>query len=80
MTSFGDRMILKRTFQKMLRQWNYREHYHPNLTEEEQPHWDIHAGKLSRPHDNWLEFSNVSLETIVLTCLGRRRCVTGIQR
>ena len=29
----------------MLRQWNYREHYHPNVTEEERPHWDIHAGQ-----------------------------------
>ncbi|TVY58744.1 Oxidase ustYa [Lachnellula cervina] len=28
---------------KMLRQWNYREHYHPNITEEDRPHWDIHA-------------------------------------
>ena len=29
----------------MLRQWNYREHYHPNITESERPHWDIHAGE-----------------------------------
>ncbi|KAI1407128.1 hypothetical protein F5Y13DRAFT_175597 [Hypoxylon sp. FL1857] len=28
---------------KMLRQWNYREHYHPNVTEKDRPHWDIHA-------------------------------------
>ncbi|CAG8961585.1 hypothetical protein HYFRA_00006119 [Hymenoscyphus fraxineus] len=28
---------------KMLRQWNYREHYHPNITEKDRPHWDIHA-------------------------------------
>ncbi|TVY82612.1 Cyclochlorotine biosynthesis protein R [Lachnellula suecica] len=28
---------------KMLRQWNYREHYHPNITEDDRPHWDIHA-------------------------------------
>ncbi|KAM3066193.1 hypothetical protein ACMFMG_012153 [Clarireedia jacksonii] len=27
----------------MLRQWNYREHYHPDVTEEDRPHWDIHA-------------------------------------
>ena len=40
-------MTLTIELQKMLRQWNYRQHYHPNLTEEERPHWDIHAGKLS---------------------------------
>ncbi|KAF7945540.1 hypothetical protein EAE96_010307 [Botrytis aclada] len=28
---------------KMLRQWNYREYYHPNVTEKERPHYDIHA-------------------------------------
>jgi hypothetical protein len=28
---------------KMLRQWNYREHYHPGLAPEDRPHWDIHA-------------------------------------
>ena len=31
--------------QKMLRQWNYRSHYHPNLTREESVHWDVHAGE-----------------------------------
>ena len=35
---------LNSTTQKMLRQWNYREHYHPNISEEERTHWDIHAG------------------------------------
>ncbi|KAF2234770.1 hypothetical protein EV356DRAFT_144142 [Viridothelium virens] len=28
---------------KMLRQWNYRDHYHPNLSESDHVHWDIHA-------------------------------------
>jgi len=28
---------------KMLRQWNYRDHYHPNVTEADRPHYDIHA-------------------------------------
>ena len=32
----------------MLRQWNYREHYHSDFKEDERPHWDIHAGKLYR--------------------------------
>lgn len=31
----------------MLRQWNYREHYHHDLEQHERPHWDIHAGKWS---------------------------------
>ncbi|MCJ1464909.1 hypothetical protein MMC07_003524 [Pseudocyphellaria aurata] len=28
---------------KMLRQWKYRDYYHPNLTREEEMHHDIHA-------------------------------------
>lgn len=28
---------------KMLREWKYRDHYHPNLTEEEVSHKEIHA-------------------------------------
>ncbi|KAI1283598.1 hypothetical protein F5Y07DRAFT_394502 [Xylaria sp. FL0933] len=27
---------------KMLRQWRYREHYHPQIPEEDKPHWEIH--------------------------------------
>lgn len=36
----------------MLRQWKYREYYHPNLTQEEEMHRDIHAGnqRLPFPH------------------------------
>jgi hypothetical protein len=30
--------------QKMLRQWNYRKDYHPDVMGEERSHWDIHAG------------------------------------
>ena len=29
----------------MLRKWNYREHYHPNLTEHDYTHWASHAGE-----------------------------------
>lgn len=32
---------------KMLRQWNYRSHYHPDITEEESGHWIVHAGRLA---------------------------------
>ncbi|KAI0388941.1 hypothetical protein F5Y17DRAFT_166154 [Xylariaceae sp. FL0594] len=28
---------------KTLRQWNYREHYHPNLTNKERSHWEVHV-------------------------------------
>ncbi|KAI0199449.1 hypothetical protein F4808DRAFT_432520 [Astrocystis sublimbata] len=35
---------LKLPSQKMLRQWIYRDHYHPNLTESDQAHWESHIG------------------------------------
>ncbi|KAF7918841.1 uncharacterized protein EAE98_009619 [Botrytis deweyae] len=28
---------------KMLRRWNYRDHYYPNITDPTIEHWDIHA-------------------------------------
>lgn len=30
----------------MLRRWNYRDHYYPNMTDPTIEHWDIHAGNL----------------------------------
>ena len=32
-----------RRMQKMLRQLNYRDHYHPNLTTQDQADWQVHA-------------------------------------
>ena len=32
--------------QKMLREWKYRDHYHPNITSVEYEHWDSHAGTM----------------------------------
>ena len=32
--------------QNMLRQWMYREHYHPNIQGDEYEHWNLHAGIL----------------------------------
>ena len=29
----------------MLREWVYRDHYHPDWKEEDLPHWMLHAGK-----------------------------------
>jgi hypothetical protein len=33
----------------MVRQWVYRDYYHPNLTKDEFEEWSIHAGKALNP-------------------------------
>lgn len=31
--------------QKYLRQWIYRQHYHPDVGPDEEPHWLLHTGE-----------------------------------
>jgi hypothetical protein len=31
----------------MIRQWVYRDYYHPNLTSDDFEEWSIHAGKIT---------------------------------
>ena len=45
--------------QKMLREWKYRDVYHPNITPEVYKHWDSHAGK--RPFQSGSDTSVFSL-------------------
>lgn len=42
----------------MLRRWNYRDYYYPNITDPTIEHWDIHAGNRSFP---------VLVQTMVMT-------------
>ncbi|KAL5117426.1 hypothetical protein ACEQ8H_004742 [Pleosporales sp. CAS-2024a] len=37
--------LTKTHLQKYLRQWIYRQHYHPEVGPDEEPHWLLHTGK-----------------------------------
>ena len=42
----SNRLIAQLVLQKMLRQWNYRDHYYPRMTVAEKAHLSSHAGEL----------------------------------
>lgn len=42
------RAFITNILQKYLRQWIYRDHYHPEVGPEETPHWLLHIGEYSR--------------------------------
>jgi len=44
---------------KMLRQWSYREHYHPNITSHEHQHLMVHIGMCGQPCSHLLTFAKM---------------------
>ena len=51
----------------MLREWKYRDYYHPNITVDEEAHKSLHAGKSQNSYKTSLEltcFSDHCLEML----------------
>ena len=62
----------------MLRQWSYREHYHPNMTAHDRQHLEVHIGKESWPL--WSVLQLMCFETIASTGYALRPCATLIRQ